>query len=277
MIVDTHLHVWSGDTERYPMDGGRTATQDGSAEFLNTKMDEAGVDKAVIVQPIHYLFDNSYVADTLQRFPGKFAAIGLVNQFEPGAADRLEVLVREHGFSGLRIHLSRPDHPSLWAGNDQDAIWKKAADLGASFISHGPSRFYADIEPIIARHPDVPIALDHNGGAPRIEEPPYPGMAPVLNLAKYPNVYVKLSPHKEQDPFPYRDTFDAFKRIFDAFGPRRLMWGTNFPGVERETGYMPALEIFTEHIDWLSEEDREWVLGKTAMSIYDLEDRQEGH
>ena len=272
MIIDTHLHIWSGDCEKYPMDGGRTAMQNGSVELLNAKMAEAGVDKAVIVQPIHYLFDNSYVADTLQRFPGKFAAIGLVNQFEPRAADRLEVLVREHGFSGLRIHLSRPDHPSMWAAADQDAIWDKAAELGASFIAHGPSKLYPDIEPIIARHPDVPIALDHNGGAPRIEEPPYPGMAPVLNLAKYPNVYVKLIPHKEQEPFPYRDTFDAFKRICDAFGPQRLMWGTNFPGVEWATKYKPALEIFAEHIDWLSGKDKEWLLGKTAMGIYHFGD-----
>ena len=117
MIVDTHLHVWSSDYDTYPMEGGRTSSEDGSVEFLNTKMAEAGVGKAVIVQPIHYLFDNTYVGDTLKRFPGKFAAIGLVNQFEPGAADRLETLVTEHGFSGLRIHLSRPDHTSMWAGS----------------------------------------------------------------------------------------------------------------------------------------------------------------
>ena len=270
MIVDTHLHVHSSDYDKYPMNEGKTVDEDGSAEYLNTKMAEAGVDKAVIVQPIHYLFDNSYVADTLKNFPGKFAAMGLVNQFEPGAPERLETLVKEHGFSGLRIHLSKPDHPSMWAGADQDAIWDKAAELGAGFISHGPSTLYPDIEPIVARHPDVPLALDHNGGAPRIEEPPYPGMQPVLNLAKYPNVYVKLIPHKEQEEFPYKDSHDGFKRIFDAFGPQRLMWGTNFPGVERQTGYRPALEMFQEHIDWLSGEDQEWVLGKTAMGLYNF-------
>ena len=131
MIVDTHLHVWSSDYYTYPMEGGRTSSEDGSVEFLNTRMAEAGVDKAVIVQPIHYLFDNSYVSDTLKRFPGKFAAIGLVNQFETGAAERLETLVTEHGFSGLRIHLSRPDHTSMWAGPDQDPIWDRAAKLGS--------------------------------------------------------------------------------------------------------------------------------------------------
>ena len=77
MIVDTHLHVHSSDYDKYPMNEGKTVDEDGSAEYLNTKMAEAGVDKAVIVQPIHYLFDNSYVADTLKNFPGKFAAMGL--------------------------------------------------------------------------------------------------------------------------------------------------------------------------------------------------------
>ena len=268
MIVDTHLHVWSSDYETYPMHGGKTVAEDGSVELLNAKMDEAGVDKAVIVQPIHYLFDNRYVRDTLKRFPGKFAAIGLANQFETDAVDRLRALVTESGFSGLRIHLSRPDHPSAWAGRDQDSIWEKAAELEASFISHGPSMMYPYIEPIIARHPQVPIALDHNGGAPRIEDPPYSGMQPVLDFAKYPNVYVKLIPHKEREPYPYRDSHDAFKRIYDAFGPQRLMWGTNFPGVERETKYKPALEMFQEHIDWLSADDKRWILGETAMRLY---------
>ena len=272
MIIDTHLHVWSSDYQKYPMDDGRTVDLDGSVEFLNSKMTDAGVDRAVIVQPIHYLFDNSYVSDTLKRFPGKFAAIGVVNQFEPGAAEKLEVLVKQHRFSGLRIHLSRPDHPSMWAGPDQDVIWEKAAELGVGFISHGPSKLYPDIEQIIARHPNVPIALDHNGGVPRIEESPYPGLQPVMDLAKYPNVYVKLIPHKEQEPFPYRDTHDCFKRIYDLLGPQRLMWGTNFPGVERETGYAPCVEMFRDHIDWLSEVDKEWIFGKTALQLYNFGD-----
>ena len=145
----------------------------------------------------------------------------------------------------------------MWAGPDQDAIWDRAARLGASFISHGPSVHYPDIEPIVARHPDVPIALDHNGGAPRIERPSVPRHDDLSsNLAKYPNVYVKLIPHKEEEPFPYKDSHDAFKRLYDAFGPQRLMWGTNFPGVERETKYAPALEVFQDHVDWLTEEDK---------------------
>ena len=268
MIIDTHLHVWSDDYEKYPMDGGKTSNENGSVEFLNKTMAEAEVDKAVIVQPIHYLYDNSYVIDTLKRFPGRFAAIGLVDRNAPNAADQLERLFVDHGFSGLRIHLSRPDDPSEWAAPDQDPIWERAEKLGASFIAHGPSSLLPAIEPIIARFPNVPIALDHNGGAPRNEEPPYPLLSHVLNLAKYSNVYVKLTPHKDQEPFPYKDTWSAFKRIYDVFGPRRLMWGTNFPGVMRQTGYKPALDVFLKHIDFLTDEDREWMFSKTPLSIY---------
>ncbi len=272
MIVDTHLHVWSADTDKYPMDGGRASSEDGSIEFLNDTMAEAGVDRAVIVQPIHYLYDNSYVADVLARFPGRFAAIGLVDRQAPDAADQLERLVVDHRFSGLRMHLSKPDDPAEWAAPDQDPIWARAEQLGASFISHGPSTLLPAVEPIIARFPNVPLALDHNGGAPRNEDPPYPLLQRVLDLAKYPNVYVKLTPHKEEESFPYADTWGAFKRIYDAFGPERLMWGTNFPGVMRETGYRPSLEFFRDHIDFLTDDDKELMFDKTPASIYNFGD-----
>ncbi len=268
MIIDTHLHVWSDDVKRYPMTGGRSSDRKGSVELLNETMAEVGVDKAVIVQPIHYLYDNSYVIDTLKRFPGKFAAMGLVDRKAPDAPDQLERLVKEHGFSGLRIHLSRPDDPSEWAAPNQYPIWERAGELGAGFISHGPANLLPALDPIIARFPNVPIALDHNGGAPRLEEPPYPLLQNVLNLAKYPNVYIKFTAHQENEPFPYRDTFPHFKRIYDVFGPQRLMWGTNFPGVMRDIGYRPALEAFQKHMDFLTEEDKKWLFGKTALGIY---------
>ena len=121
MIIDTHLHVWSDDVSRYPFADSRTSVEDGSVELLNETMAEAGVDKAVIVQPITYLYDNRYVADSLRRFPGKFEAIGLVDRNAPDAPDQLERLVKEDGFSGLRIHLAKPDHPSEWAAPRQDA------------------------------------------------------------------------------------------------------------------------------------------------------------
>ena len=270
MIIDTHLHVWSDDVERYPFAEGRTQVGGGSVELLNQTMDEIGVDKAVIVQPIYYLFDNRYVADCLRRFPGRFAAIGLVDPKAPDAVDRLEKLVREDGFGGLRIHSSRLDHPSDWAAPDQDPLWRRSEELGTCFIVHGPAANLPHLEPIIGRFPEVPVVLDHIGGAPTDEEPPFPLLSHVLDLARFPKVYVKFTPqsHKSELPFPHADTFPAFRRIYDAFGPQRLMWGTNFPGVMKGVGYGPALEMFRDHVDFLTDDDKAWLFHRTALQVW---------
>lgn len=274
MIIDTHLHVWSDDFSRYPFADGRTDIEDGSVELLNKTMAEAGVDKAVIVQPINYLYDNRYAADCLRRFPGKFEAVGLVDRNAPEAPDQLERLVLEDGFSGLRIHLSRPDNPSEWAAPEQNATWQRAEELGALFIVFGPASHLPAVEPIIRRFPSVPVILDHIGGAPIDEDEPYPLLSNVLRMAECPNVYVKFTPQANQSslPYPHEDSFQTYRRIYDVFGPERLMWGTNFPLVFQSIGYLPALELFRTHVDFLTEEDREWLFHKTASKLWKFDD-----
>ena len=154
MIVDSHLHVWSADLERYPVAEGREPREAAPVELLNENMAAAGVDQAVIVQAIGYMHDNRYVADCLRRFPGRFAGTALIDQKAPDAPDVLEKLVREDGIIGLRIHLaSRVDHPSLWATPDQDPLWRKAEEIGANFTLYGPAAHLEVVEPIVARFP----------------------------------------------------------------------------------------------------------------------------
>jgi L-fuconolactonase len=274
MIIDTHLHVWSDDISSYPFADGRTSIEAGSVELLNETMAEAGVDKAVIVQPINYLYDNRYVADCLRRFPGKFEAIGLVDRNAYDAPDQLERLVVEDGFSGLRIHLARPDDPSEWAAPEQNATWQRAEELGSLFIVFGSASHLPAVEPIIRRFPSVPVILDHIGGAPIDEDEPYPLLNNVLRMAECPNVYVKFTPQADQSslPYPHEDSFQTYRRIYDVFGPERLMWGTNFPLVFQKIGYLPALELFRTHLDFLTDEDREWLFSKTALKLWKFDD-----
>ena len=274
MIIDSHLHVWSDDQDRYPFEGGRKDAAPGSTELLLETMHEYGVDKAVIVQPIYYLYDNSYVADSLKKYPGKFAAMGIMDRHAPDAPEQLEKLVVEDGFSGLRMHLGRPDDPAEWAAPDQDPIWRKAEELGASFLSFGPADKLPAVEPVIARFPGVKVVLDHIGGAPTNEEEPAPLLGNVLKMAQYENVYVKFSPqpHKSDEEYPHRDSLPAFQKIYEAFGRERVMWGTDFPHVLLGMGYGPALDLFREHMGFLSAEDKEWLFGKTASNVWNFAD-----
>ncbi len=269
MIIDSHLHVWSNDPLTYPW-AGKGTTEVGTAELLLTTMEKSGVSKACIVQPIHYLYDNSYIADVMKRYPRTFSAIAIMDRQRPDGPEELERLVKEDGFEGLRMHLSRPDDPDEWAAKDQYPIWDKAAELGASFLSFGPAELQSSIEPIVAHYPSVKVVLDHLGGAPIREEPPYPLLQNVLDFAKYPNVYVKFTPQagKSNEDYPLADTHHIYERIYDTFGPQRLMWGTDFPHIFRNIGYQNGLDLFREHLQFLTSEDQEWLFSKTALSIW---------
>jgi len=270
-IVDSHLHVWSGDYATYPFVEGRAEAEPATGEMLIDTMDAVSVDAAVIVQPAHYLYDNRYVTDCLRRFPDRFAAVGLVDQQAPDAIDRLDELL-DAGFEGLRIHLaSRVDDPAQWATPDQDALWRRMADAKASFCVFGPSKHLPAVESIIARHPDVRIVLDHLGGSPApTDDVEGHGLQLALGLAQYPQVSVKLTPqgHKSSEPYPHSDLFDLYRKYYDAYGPERLMWGTNYPGILKSTGYGPSLELFRDHLSFFSEAERERLLGGTAMEIW---------
>ena len=270
MIIDSHLHVWSDDPERYPW-AGEGSTEAGTVELLLETMAKNRVAKACIVQPIHYRYDNRYVADCLARYPTRFSAIAIMDRSAPDAVERLERLVTEDGFEGLRMHLARADDPAEWAASDQDPIWRKAEELGACMLSFGPAAKQPAVEPIIARHPGVKVILDHLGGAPtRGEEPPFPLLQKVLNLARYPNVYVKFTPQVGQGTaiYPFADQHAVYQRIYDAFGPQRLLWGTDFPHIFRTIGYRLGVDLFRRHMAFLTEEDKQWLFAKTALSIW---------
>ncbi len=272
MIIDSHLHVWSDSNEPYPFH--KTPRRPGSVELLIDTMNEAGVDKAVIVQPSNYLYDNRYVAESMRRYPGRFAGVALVDPHAVDAPDQLERLVREDGFGGMRLHLAGEADPRVLAAPKQDPLWQRSQELGTCFIVLGPPGALPALEPIIARFPGVPVVIDHLGKVAVDEPTPRPHLGNVLRLSQYPNVYVKVSNMNgmSKEPYPHKDTFDIVRRVYDAFGPRRLMWGTDFPYVLDSCGYAPALNLVKEHLDFLTDDDKTWVLSGTAASIWRFDD-----
>ena len=275
MIIDSHLHVWSQEESRYPFgEVSRPPSEDeASVELLSQYMAQSGVEKAVIVQPIHYLYDNRYVADCLSRFPGKFAAVALVDPKEPSSPEKLEDLVRNQGFGGMRLHLSRQADPAVLSMPDQDPLWKRVEELDACFIILGKADALPAIEPIIGRFPGVKVVLAHLGGPSLDEKPPYPLRNNILKMSDYTNVYVKISNMNRisQQPYPHRDTHDLARSIYDAFGPERLMWGTDFPHVLKAGGYNRALELVRDELDFLNKEDKAWLFNKTVQKVWKFE------
>src|SRR6185503_5660647 len=104
MIIDTHMHAWCLDWDRYPFSPPEPAMprpeHPNTTEEVMEVMDRHGVDRMVLVQVRYYGWDNRYLADSLRRCPGLFAAQGLLDPEDPTAAQQLETLMRRDGFSG---------------------------------------------------------------------------------------------------------------------------------------------------------------------------------
>ena len=166
MIIDSHLHVYADDESLFPYVAGGKPARPASVEYLLPLMDEAGVDKAVIVQPRVYSWDNRYLAHCIERFPDRFTALGLVDPTSPNGPDRLEALVREQRFSGLRLELGWEDDLDDFHGKDRWPLWERAQELGAAFGILGSAKDHSCVEPMAAMFPGVNILLDHLGGLP---------------------------------------------------------------------------------------------------------------
>jgi predicted TIM-barrel fold metal-dependent hydrolase len=273
-IIDPHVHVWKNDSKfPWPAELQSPPATDALPETLLGLMQAHGVERTVIVHVIYYRWDCRYAAAVVREHPGKFAGVCRIDPQSPTAAKELEHWKHE-GFHGVRLS------PGLGASGDwindvdqMDRIWNRTAELGVPMCVLCPIERIPDVERVIERHQDrLDVCIDHMADCP-IDQPAE--LKKLLALARYPRVYVKLShlwllTHQE---YPYRDTHDQVRKLYDAFGPQRLMWGTDWPAVEDYCGYAKALALYRDEIKCFNDDDRRWILGQTALKLWPFADR----
>jgi len=257
VVVDTHCHA-----SLYWFE---------PVEVLLDEMNLSGVDQAVLIQ-ISGQYDNSYLIECMRRFPGRFSVVALVDTDQPDAPERLEEWVRQ-GVEGIRLS------PAVRSpGQDPLAIWRKAAELSIPVSCQGSSGHLLaspEFENIIKELPSLQIIIEHLGGGGRSTEP-YDQYKRVLELAQYPNIYMKVPglgelcprPMPFRQPFPFEQIPPLIEMALEAFGANRLMWGSDFPPVANREGYRNALRFPREHVKFNSDDDKEWVFGNTAATLW---------
>ena len=131
------------------------------------------------------------------------------------------------------------------------------------------------LEDMVRHFPRVPVVIDHLARVNLKVASPLPELKKLVALARYPNVWVKVSELNILSPsgkYPYKDTFPWVKRVYEAFGADRLLWGTGFPGATRAQAGRPGLReelaLVREEIPFFSAEDREKVLGRNAAKLW---------
>ncbi|NKB67692.1 MAG: amidohydrolase family protein [Candidatus Latescibacteria bacterium] len=263
-IVDSHLHIWSDDVDRYPR---RDVPYPGSAELLLQYMDEAGVDHAVIVLPQYYQYDNRLLADTLRQHDDRFAGVGVIDPRGPKAADTLTQLVQEDGLGGVRL---RGTIESGWfCQTDTDPLWQKAAQLNIPLCLLGSPEQIDLMRQMIERHPDTPVVIDHFAMIPASDGLDAPAFQTFLALARFPRVHIKLSGlhYWSSGHYPYETAQANLKAAVQAYGPQRILWGSDWPHILFGGGYIRNLN-FVRRLEWLSEADKAQILGATAYRLW---------
>jgi predicted TIM-barrel fold metal-dependent hydrolase len=267
-IIDSHVHVWKRDP-RYPWAPGtkNPPEKDGTAEMLLKLMHASGVDRTVIIQVIFYKWDNSYLADVLKRYPNYFRGVARVNPEDPAAPDHLSHLMQQPGFHGVRISPAADASGDWFRGPLMPPLWRRANDLKVPMTVLAPVTRMPDAAKLIEKYPELTVVIDHMADSP-LNQPQE--LDKLIALERYPKVYVKIS-HSwslSSQPYPYLDSQRQIKRLYDAFGPRRLMAGTDWPLVEKYCTYAQAIDIARKHIDFLNAEDKRWICGLTALQVW---------
>lgn len=267
-IIDPHVHVWVRDP-RYPWAPETTnpPEQDATPEMLLELMRANGVERTVIIQVIYYRWDNRYLADVLKKYPQYFKGVARVNPEDPAAPDHLSRLMEQPGFHGVRLSPAADASGDWIRGPLMPPLWKRCRDLGVPMTILAPVTRMPDVALLIEKFPDLTVVIDHMADSPpdRPEE-----LRKLLALARYPKVFVKIS-HTwslSRQPYPYRDSLEQVRRLYDVFGPERLMWGTDWPLVDRYCGYAGALKLVQEEMKFLNEEDKRWILGRTVERVW---------
>ena len=268
-IIDPHVHIWKNDPIfPYAPETTKPPTQDATPEMLLELMQASGVEKTVLVQVIHYRWDNTYVARALEKYPDKFMGVCRVNPEDPDAPDHLSHWTEQHGFHGVRLSPASDSSGDWFTGDLMDPLFKRAENLNVPMlILTKPSRL-PDLAALLERYPDLNVSMDHMADCqPDNTE----DVQRLLDMARYRKVYVKIS-HTwsiSREDYPWQDAHVLVKQVYETFGAKRLMWATDWPVcLNSGATYPQTLAVVRDEMDFFSPEDLEWILGKTALKLW---------
>lgn len=274
MLIDAHSHVWSPDTDRWPLAKGQTRSDlkplSFTPEELLQQAEPVGVGRVVLIQhSIYHGFDNTYLIDCARRLPGRFVVTGMIDDTQPHPEVKLRDLLKD-GVRGLRI-TPRIRGNSWLEGSGMAALWKCGAETGQAMCCLIDPSHLPGVAAMCEKHPETPVVIDHFariGADGMIREA---DLANLCGLAKHKKVHVKISAYYalgKKLP-PYDDLLPMIRRVLDAFGPERCMWASDAPyQVQDAHTYRASISLIRDRLEGLSDGDRQWLLRKTAEKVY---------
>ena len=275
-VIDIHPHIVSPDTKRYPLAplGGTqsawSSERPTTYEMLRKEMDAAGVDKAAIVHSsTAYGYDNSYVADAVAAIPSRFAGVYSIDVLAPDAVKMFDYWLTR-GCSGMRLFTTGstlPDQSTWFVDPRIYPFWEHAGARSIPVCMQMKMQAIPLLRQIVDRFPKLTIVLDHLSRAPVADGTPYAAAAELFALAKFQQLYLKVTPINITPKDWGKGAPETFfAKLIDAFGASRIGWGSNFPN---SVGTLSEILVAARAaFSFAKESDQDWIFGKTAQILY---------
>lgn len=276
--IDAHSHIWPAETDRFPLAAGQTKADLKPASFTDDELmaiaRPEGVGRVVLIQhSIYHLFDNSYLIDAVRRHPKLFRIQGMVDDYQSNPGDEMKSLLPQ-GVTGFRItpFIRKPEERSRWLDTPGMVdMWKTGASTRQAMCLLIDASDLAATDKMCERHPDTPVVVDHFariGIDGQIREA---DVTSLCRLARHKHTSIKISAfyalgHKKP---PHDELIPMIKRLYETFGPQRLMWASDSPyQIEGVNNYRASISLIRDRLDFVSKDDKEWLLRKTAESVF---------
>ena len=265
-FIDSHVHVWKTDPAFPFATGAHPSPADASVETLLDLMHANQVSRTVIIQVIHYKWDNSFLASVLKRYPTLFHGVCRVDPEDPAAPEELSRLT-EAGFRGVRLSPAADATGDWIRGPLMPPLWRRCSELKVPMTVLVPATRLPDLVPLIEANAELIVVIDHMADCP-LDRPDL--LEHLLGLARFPLVFVKISDmwSLSKQPYPYADAQDQVKRLLERFGAQRLMWATNWPVSLAQLPYARIVALYRDRMSFLTPEEREAILSGTVERIW---------
>ncbi len=273
-FIDAHSHIWTPDTEKYPLGPGfRRLNMDPpsfTVEELQAQMKPVGVNRVVLIQMSFYAYDNSYMLDAIRKHPGMFSGVAVIDQ----NARRTDLLMRKlqkQGVRGFRIYPKNKTKEKWLDSPSMHTMFATGADEQLAMCCLIDADELPALDRMCRDFPDTPVVIDHLSRIGVTGEIDPKEVKLLCDMARHKNVTVKVSAFYAlgKKKAPYHDLAPMIKQVYDAFGPQRLMWASDAPfQVVDGHKYKPSIDLIKNGLDFLSDDDKQWLLEKTAEKVF---------
>jgi L-fuconolactonase len=274
-IIDSHHHLWKYSQEQYPwmLEGMERLRRDFLVPDLQVVTREAGVDGTVAVQARQTLQETTWLLDLARVNQLIRGVVGWVPLVDADVAKHLGAFSKKGKLKGVR-HVLQAEPNDFYMLRDD---FNRGIDLLKEFdLSYDILIFERHLSQTIQfvdRHPNQRFIVDHIA-KPRIKEKVLsPWTTHISELGQRENVFCKLSGMVTEADWTHLSESDLrpyFETVLAAFGPKRLMFGSDWPVVLVASEYKGWADMVGNWISALSPTDQAAIMGNNAKAAYSL-------